>query len=395
MDIRDERLKATTSRVAGVGGGRRGRSARYATWAAYGLAFATLVGCASAVEEGGAPGKVTVEAAEQQGLLTFDALEKNRVAGSYVYRGETLHFESEANEGIHYVTLDVRGMVLSATIDTSGASDLDGFKLADGSDTAMTVTDRALVHAFDSALADTYRNHAGESPALAMFGRALALWSDYPDTVPLRRVYFARAERRGSGQNLCGRVNRPGQGDGFSPIWSWASHDCTTIKGIFTTDCGPLSGGCAYGNDSSTVDNVFMSMHPHGGCADGRYYGTSATSFQCYEPDHDANIEFAYGNCFGRCGGDCGSSSQFTQACLDHDLCVTFGHWTYNPLSSCDDEFTEAAVDYLYQPDCGGEFQIDYNWAGPGHQGPCKPAWHKSNEGCDVGCQFVDPDCFR
>ncbi|HET9959081.1 MAG TPA: hypothetical protein VFQ61_31540 [Polyangiaceae bacterium] len=362
---------------------------------AYWLAFALGAGCASDTQDRPNGAERVVDAPEQRGSVTLAILNANRIGGSYSYRGETLRFEGEALDSAYFVTLEVRGMILSATIDASGASDFDAFKRADGTDTAMTAEDRALVHALDSALTEISGEQASELPALAMFNHALALWSDYPSTIPLRRAYFARAERTSSAQNLCSRVNKPGQGEAFSPIWTWASHDCFKVKGLDTNDCGARSGGCAYGDDSSTVENVFMSMHPKGGYGDGRYYGDTASTFEAYEPDHDSNVEFGYGNCFGRCGADCGGSSQFTQACLDHDLCVTFGHWTWNPLSACDDEFIEAAIDYLAEPDCGGQLAIDYDWAGSPYDGKCSESWNSSNDGCDVGCQFVDGDCFR
>jgi hypothetical protein len=369
-------------------------------WALRGMGFfaslCALSGCASAaLEPGGEQEKVVVVAPEEQGLVTFDELTAARLEGSYEYRGETLRFESEARDGVYYVTVTLRGMVLSATLDTTGAFDLDGYNDADGTDTAMTAVDRALIHALESALTDLYRARAAELPALDVFSRTLGLWSDYPDTVALRRMFYARHERKGSGSSLCDNLNKPGQGSGFVPRYTWASHDCLKLKGVFTTDCGPLTAGCAYGNDSSTLDSVFMSMHPGGSCGDGRFFGTSAANMRCYEPDHDSNVEFAYGDCFGRCGLGCGGSTQFTQACLDHDACVSSGHWTANPLSACDDEFAEAAVDYLVLSNCGGALQIDYNWAGSSYEGACPASWKNANDGCDAACQFVDGDCFR
>jgi len=350
-----------------------------------------LSGCSSGGGESGSGEKEIVVAPEQQGLITFDSLEPKRVAGTYEYRDEKLRFESVERDQGYYVTLEVRGMVLSATLDSSGAFDLDGYTAADGTDTAMTAVDRALVHAFESSLTDVYRARASELPALDVFSRSLSLWSEYPDHVALRRTFLTR-DVRSVGTNLCNRVNKPGQGAGVAK-WSWASHDCFKIKGVFTTDCGPLTGGCAYGNDSSTVDNVFMSMHPGGSCSGSTYFGFTATSQLCWTPDHDNRAEFAYGDCFGRCGSGCGGSTQFTQACLDHDSCVRTGHNTAD--LGCDDEFAEAAIDYLAISNCGGEFHVDYNWAGSANEGHCPVSYQNTNDGCDVGCQFIDGDCFR
>lgn len=357
-------------------------------------AILIVAGCASSHGgESDSGEKTVVVAAEQQGLVTFDTLEAKRVAGTYEYRGETVHFESTANEHGSDITLGMRGMVLTATLDSSGAFEVDGYKDADGTDTAMTAMDRALVHGFEVALTDLYRKRAAELPALDVLSRSLTMWSEYPDTVPLRRTFLARDERRGALQSLCGNVNKVGQGGNFAPKFTWASHDCFKIKGVFTTDCGPLSGGCAYGNDSSTVENVFMSMHPNGSCDGGTYFGFTSTSQLCWAQDHDNRAEWGYGGCFGRCGDSCGGATQFTQACLDHDLCVRSAHWSGTP--GCDDEFVEAAVDWASASNCGGEFRVDFNWAGSPNEGHCPTSFMNTNDGCDVGCQFIDGDCFR
>ena len=60
-----------------------------------------------------------------------------------------------------------------------------------------------------------------------------------------------------------------------------------------------------------------------------------------------------------------------------------------------DDDFCGAAWDYTWAPNCGGNFTVNYNWAGSSAQGACPAGWNGTNDGCDVGCQFVDGDCFR
>ena len=103
-------------------------------------------------------------------------------------------------------------------------------------------------------------------------------------------------------------------------------------------------------NDRTTY---YAFVAPFPPCSD-----TSGTWFwkdnrwQCYEPDHDPNVEFAYGECFGRCGAGCGDSGKgtYTYACLDHDSCVRFGH----SLASfwCNDEFLATIDDYTFAPRC-------------------------------------------
>lgn len=85
-------------------------------------------------------------------------------------------------------------------------------------------------------------------------------------------------------------------------------------------------------------------------------------SWVCYEPDHDPNVEYAYGECFGRCGAGCGveygedsllgggDDMQYTQDCANHDSCVRFGH--SQASFWCDDEFAFTVDDKLWAPNC-------------------------------------------
>lgn len=40
---------------------------------------------------------------------------------------------------------------------------------------------------------------------------------------------------------------------------------------------------------------------------------------------------------------------------------------------------------------CGAS--CGYCWCGTGHEGACDPAWYGTNDGCDCGCEWSDPDC--
>jgi hypothetical protein len=358
------------------------------------LALLSVAGCAGQgpeAEPGAEEGKTVVVAPEQQGIIEFDQLSPALTSGTYQYRGVTLHFESETREAGHEVTLQLRGMVLTATIDASGVFDLDGFDTATGEDTNMTEVDSTVIHTFEVALTDLYRARGQELRSLDTLNRAVTIWGDYSPSLPLRRTFYGRSEHAVL-QDLCGRVNRTGQG-AFSPRWTWGSHDCLKIKN-FWGDCGAVSAGCLYGDDSSSVENVFLSMHPSGSCSDSSYFGSNSSNFRCYEPDHEANTEFLYGACPGRCGGSCGGGTQFTQACLDHDICVRFGHLLASP--ECDDDLVDATFDAIWASNCSNvAFQVNYNWAGSPSEGACPTSYRNSNDGCDVGCQFVDGDCFR
>jgi hypothetical protein len=353
-----------------------------------------LAGCAGAASDGthGEDSPAVIVAPEQQGVVRFDVLSAASVKGTFEYHGVTLAFDAEA-DAVKAVTVELRGMVLTGTFEPAdGVFDLDGFNASDGSETQMTEVDRAVIHTFEVALTDIYRERGAELPALEVLNRAVTVWGDYSPTLTLHRTFYGRQERA-TLQNLCGQVNRGGQGTGFAPRYSWGSHDCLTIKN-FWSDCAAVSAGCMYGDDSSTVERGFLSMHPGGSCNDNSYFGTSSTNMHCYEPDHDPNVEYAYGDCLGRCGGGCGGGTTFTQACLDHDICVRFGHIQVS--AECDDEVLDAAFDAAFAPNCDGtSFTVNYNWSGSTYEANCPAAWNYTNDGCDVGCQFVDGDCFR
>jgi hypothetical protein len=348
-------------------------------------------GCAGSAPDPGGD-KTIVVAPERQGVIEFDLLMATLVKGTYYYHGVTARFASEVVKGAYEITLELRGMTLTATIDPSGVFDLDGFKTETGAGTAMTEVDSTVIHTLEVALADIYRERAGTLPALAMLNRAITVWGQYSSTLPLQRTFYSRQERIAL-HDLCGQVNKPGQGGPFNFKWTWGSHDCLTVKS-FASDCAFISGGCAYADDGSTIDRGFMSMHPEGSCDDNTYFGQKPGNFSCYEPDHDSNTEYAYGACLGRCGGSCGGGTVFSQACLDHDVCVRTGHFIASP--ECDDELLDATLDAIVVDDCpGANFNVDFNWAGTGNEGACPDSWNNMKDGCDVGCQFVDADCFR
>lgn len=54
-------------------------------------------------------------------------------------------------------------------------------------------------------------------------------------------------------------------------------------------------------------------------------------------------------DCYGRCGSGCGASSQYTQECLNHDIC---NRTTGENLGVCSDEFWAAADGYFGAPNC-------------------------------------------
>lgn len=315
--------------------------------------------------------------------IDFDA---DRAVGTFTHEDGVVVFDAEMLPEAMEVTLEFNGMVLTMTSDRiSGAFDLDGYTAETGEETQIVEDDIALLRAFEAGLAETYLAHASESPAVDLLNRSLTLWGQYSTVVPLTRTFLGRLDRSSS---LCGNVNRPGQGVN-TKRWQSATHDCGSTAG----DCSNWIG-CERWDDNATTSNVFMSMHPEGGCSDDTYFGGSSTGFSCYEPNHPGGTEYAYGACFGRCGGSCGSGTAFTRDCLDHDHCVRFGHGIASGW--CGDELVGATWDAINASNCSNaNFGVDYNWANTGSEGSCPTSWNGTNDGCDVGCQFIDGDCFR
>ena len=349
---------------------------RTQNWLAVTVVAALLGGCAA---QTGDPGSASAD------LLNMD-YDASHATVTFEQDGAIATAEATVLPDVMEMTLRMQGMVLLMTADrATGVFDVDGFAEANGEDTQMVESDLALLVAFEGALTEPYQQHAAESPALDFLNRAITAWSGYSETMSLTRTFHGRLDRSSS---LCANVNKPGQGV-QTQRWQSATHDCGSTAG----DCSNWTG-CDRWDDNSSTSYVFMSMHPIGGCSDDTYFGGSSASFSCYEPDHPGGTEYAYGACFGRCGGGCGGGTAFTRDCVDHDQCVRLGH----SIASfwCDDEFTGAAWDALWASNCSGvNLKVDYNWAGTSAEGNCPTSWNSTNDGCDVGCQFIDGDCFR
>lgn len=347
------------------------------------LACAT-VGC---MEDGGVAGasdggKEAGVVVEEQGVDTLEIDFTESVAqGTFQNADQQLTFRTEVLEGVVETTIELRGLVLLLTIDTAeGGIEVDGYAADNGQDTQMLEDDVALLGLFEKRFEATFEEHHESSSAIEYLNRSLTLWSDYNATTPLKHTYHGRFEQSSS---RCGWVNKPGQGVNVKK-WTRATHDCNVCHWWY---------GCNNGDDRSTTDNVFLSMHADGSCADDTYFGDTENSFSCHEPDHSYGQEYAYGACFGRCGGSCGSGTQFTDACINHDQCVRGGH----SIASfwCADELSATGWDVAFAPNCGGKITVDYNWAGSSNEGNCPTSWKDTNDGCDHGCQFIDGDCFR
>lgn len=340
------------------------------------LALVVATGCAA---QTGDPGS-------SSGALTDMSYDESHAEVSFELNGDEALAIADVYADSMEMTLSMQGMVLLMTADrATGVFDVDGFAEENGEDTQLVESDLELLLAFEAALTEPYQQHAAESPALDFLNRAVTAWSAYSEVMPLTRLFHGRLDHSGS---LCGSVNKPGQGSG-TKRWVSGTHDCASTAG----DCSNWTG-CDRWDDNSTTSYIFMSMHPTGGCSDDTYFGGGSTSMSCHEPDHPGGTEYGYGACFGRCGGSCGGGTAFTRDCLDHDQCVRLGH----AIASfwCDDELTGATWDAINAGNCGGvNFTVNYNWAGSSYENNCPTSWNGTNDGCDVGCQFVDGDCFR
>jgi len=217
------------------------------------------------------------------------------------------------------VAYELNGLTFTYLGDrATGVIEMDGFATATGADTQFTADDRAamlrLSHAMDTL---------GEvSPLVGLARQVASGMAEFPDSRDLRSEILADVDHDWT--SICWAVNS----------YQATSHDDWNYD---------------WWDDESTLDYAYVSMHSAGPCSDGTYFWKNG-SWQCYEPDHDPNVEYAYGNCFGRCGASCGSSTQFTWDCLDHDECVRVGHDTASIW--CDDEFGSTTDDWLYAPNC-------------------------------------------
>lgn len=246
------------------------------------------------------------------------------------------------------VELRFHGMVVSELVDfTRGVVEFDGYA-ADGSETQMLEDDHQLLLEFAHAL-DRLGDHVSDPVARAR--DFASQWSEFPMSMGMQFQSQMPVVRGAA--SLCGYVNSYVRG----------THDCWATNG----DCPDghwylayADKGCVNGNDASTIDYTYMSMHA--GCSGGTgvddqttwFWNGNAWTCPGSEPDHDMNIEYAYGDCFGRCGSGCGSGHVFSVNCLNHDVCNRFGHsWASSiPGGGCADEFADAAIEEVAEPNC-------------------------------------------
>jgi hypothetical protein len=257
----------------------------------------------------------------QIGTLVVDEGDGSIVGGTLESRRGPIAFRGETRGGVHDLEIEIEGLVIAVLADVkAGVFEFDGYAAADGSETQMLDDDRAALIELRDAL-DAYGPVPGST--LEMIRRFADTWAEFPSTLALRFERIAPPDPQVV-YSICWAVNS----------YQSATHDCN--QGDFW-------------QDHTTTDYAWVSMDGAGPCGDGTWFWNGQT-WSCYEPNHDRNAEYAYGNCFGRCGAGCGGGTQFTWDCLDHDQCVRTGHSTASWW--CDDQFVSASDDMLGAPNC-------------------------------------------
>lgn len=267
------------------------------------------------------------------GTLTLDE-ELGAARGSFVDGSDAalgaVGFESRfVDTNVLEIVIDMNGMLVTALVDfDSGIMEYDGFALENGEDTQMLDEDRALLVAFAHAL-DELGSEVSEP--VRNLRRFVSTWSEFPTILEMQRLAMMDEDRDIT--SICYAYG----------TYMGATHDC--CRGFLCSNSQDDRW-----DDETTNDYAYMAMNAAGTCSDGTYFW-NGSSWQCYEPDHRGDREYAYGNCFGRCGGGCGADTQFTVHCRDHDQCVRNGHPTAG--GDCDvDEFPSTVDDWASAPDC-------------------------------------------
>ncbi|MCO4747718.1 MAG: hypothetical protein KC912_23175 [Proteobacteria bacterium] len=260
--------------------------------------------------------------------------------------GSLLTFQGiETADGVD-VTVELSGMSLTAKTNDAGTV-LDGFAIDTQEPTLITDEDRASISRLAAALeAEFYPSVAhvtskaeydevrSMTPAeQRLFSAVEGLWAQWPTSMPLGFEVGAQDIDRGITEIHYYADNAYYMG-GSHDCWDcdWWEGDCTDYKRI-----GHEFDGCNHAN----------------------------TGVSC-------------------------SGTQFTVDARNHDQCVRTGKHGGHSLASawCNDQFASASDDELFADDA------DYDWRGSSRYNNCPTSWKGTDDGCDVHCQFRDPDCL-
>jgi len=269
---------------------------------------------------------------KQEGLALSSAPDGAR--GTFVHRGDAVTFSSrEVEPGVFRLEVRLRGLVLTGVMEpVQGVAMLDGFADANGADAQMGEADRELLTALYRAL--DARLPAGDAadPEAKLLRRAVSVWSQFPDSVALRRKVLGE---KGRGYTmLCGYAQCNGRYTGTcGGVYNWyayATHDCDR-------------GGFDWPGNQQLAQ-----LGDHYSCNGDEFY-LAGDTWLCGTPNHWHRPKVV-GNCFGRCGSNCGGDTQYTRDATNHDSCVRNGHILISGW--CNDQFVAAVDDELFAPNC-------------------------------------------
>lgn len=235
--------------------------------------------------------------------------------GTVVFSGEQIGDDS------FEFTYELNGMTIVETADrTGGVILVDGYATETGESTQLNADDRKLLSAMVFEL-DLLGNDVSEIVRLT---KSVGSWfAEFTDSMDLQLATYFDMDR----DVTCGPYG----------YYDWSSHGHQEL--VF---------GAGYGEDSVTVENFHVNRDGACSGADGSWFW-NGSSWVCYEPEDDPNIEYGWGNCFGRCGESCGGTSAWTWDCEDHDECVRFGHMTGSLWCSAE---AVSAGDDMLSGDC-------------------------------------------
>ncbi|QQR44247.1 hypothetical protein JKA73_35620 [Myxococcus xanthus] len=254
--------------------------------------------------------------------------------GTFVHEDETVTFSSrEVEPGVYRLEVRLRGLTLTGLMEpASGVSTLDGFAEANARDAQMGVADRALLTALYRELNEALPTGDAAAPAAMYLRRAVSVWSQYPDTMGLRRSVMGE---KGRGYTmLCSYAQCNGRNSGSCEgCYNWYAHA--------THDCD--RGGFDWPGNQQLAQ-----LGDHYSC-NGDEFFLAGDTWHCGSPNHWHRPKVV-GNCFGRCGSTCGGDTQYTVDATNHDSCVRNGHILVSGW--CNDQFTAAVDDELFAPNC-------------------------------------------
>ena len=160
--------------------------------------------------------------------------------------------------------------------------------------------------------------------------------------------------------------------------------------GVF---CGLLIAG-------AVADPPPVSSDPAGGgchidcdyCWCGTQYENNCDPMWFYDDECDCGCQFCDAWCYDCEMQDCRGSGS-TGACCCPDLTCSSGVTQANCLSAGCAYQGDGSSCVSGCPCDNMPLPCDWCWVGTPNENNCPTDWYGANDGCDCGCQWVDPDC--